>query len=177
MNYTKFRRRCLHISLVCFLTAALVMACGYLAGCASRVAVTNLPPNVTSAQVNNWIDANNWLTAAVTATDSVQKDMIAANRAGAWPDSPSYAAANTAVARTLYFENQMAVFLKTVPNQWNQGIADKISGYAQQILTQIADAGAVEWPATQAQVKSLLNTASQQVNKITALAKQAASGS
>lgn len=146
-------------------TATLLLAfCLTLAACASHRTVTNLPPGVANAQVNNWISATTDLQNAQAATHTAFVGAVELNRSGVIPDGQAYGETLTALGRATQLEIEFAQFLNTVPNNWSLSTSAKATTYVNQILAQLTAANAggllnVKNPATGTALSDLLGTA------------------
>lgn len=115
------------------------------AGCAAKNTYTNLPPNVTNAQVNAWVSANDDLVALTSVTDGATKAVIAAHNASGpngsiFPDGPAYVATLNALGRVIQLKIQAEEFLQAVPNDFGQPVATQIATFATQIASQLSTA-------------------------------------
>ena len=145
-------------------------------GCAAKNTYTNLPAGVTSAQVNAWVTANNGLTTASSLTDTAVKAVIAANRAGVFPDGTGYANTLRALGQASQIEIQAANFLQTVPNNFGQSIAAQLAAFTTQIGTQLSSASGlaaagIKNATTQQQVVSIIAQITSAIAQIQALVK------
>src|SRR5882724_8622847 len=103
------------------------------------VTVTNLPPGVSQAAVNNWLSASTRLDQAFSITHTALSSCIAARNGGLWTDNESYAAALKAIGKALQLEGAAADALKQQPNAWSASLTTSVSGYVNEALTALRD--------------------------------------
>ncbi len=136
-----------------------------ISGCAARnKTVTNLPTNVTLAQVQNWDTAVADLDRFSTAITTARQTVISLNKQGVFPDGPQYIATLNGLGRADQLEVEAATFLKGVPNDWSQSTQSEFSAYVTQIsaaLSDIVKQGTVgiKNPTSQQQVVALISNA------------------
>jgi hypothetical protein len=130
-------------------TAAVFIVCAFFVSACNRpVTVTGLPPGVSNAEVNNWISAVSDLDKAYAITNAIQKSVIALNKTPlpnggtVFPDGTIYVAFLQGIGHAYVLENQAAVFLKTVPNDFGQPVKTKLGDFTTQILTALQNSAA-----------------------------------
>lgn len=146
-------------------------------GCAAKTTVTNLPANVTNAQVNNWINATADDQQAYTLTSGMLQTVVALNHMTppVIPSTTVYPATLTGIGRAIQAEVALAQFLKTVPNNWSSSTTVKVNAYTQQILAQLAAANStgilnVKNPNTGAAISDTITNIIKLINTIQQLA-------
>lgn len=129
--------------------AVLVLAVMIVASACNRpVTVTGLPTGVSNAEVNNWISAVSDLDKAYALTDAIRKTVISLNQtklpngSAVFPDGTVYVGFLQGIGRAYSLENQAAVFLKTVPNDFGQPVKTKLGDFTTQILTELQNSAA-----------------------------------
>jgi hypothetical protein len=117
----------------------LCMAGAFLAGgCASRVKnVTNLPPGVTQAEVQNWDKEIAALHKMATITSSLRQGVIGLEKANAFPDTVAYVNALRAIAKIDQLELAASDYLKQQPEYFGQPQKDKVKGILGDIAAEI----------------------------------------
>lgn len=151
-------------------------------GCAARQStITNLPPGVTQAQVQEWDSAIAQLHNIAIANSNLRQAVIRlhatanANGNPVLPSGQIYVDLLTAVGKVDQAENAASAFLATVPNNWNQPIKAQVAGYTaaiSQALQTLTSEGtlAVKGTAQQNQVNQFIGNIAAAIQIIAALA-------
>lgn len=109
-----------------------------LSGCAARQKqVTNLPANVTLAEVQSWDAAVANLHKIAEFTSTARQTVIAFNRQGVFPDGPAYAITLQTLGKIDEIQLSASTVLKQSPNNFSGSTRFKLKEYMDQISAQV----------------------------------------
>lgn len=131
----RINRRMLYSGLLSFALAFGVTVGSVVeTGCHRKVVVTNLPAGVTNQQVTNWYTAVGAFKEAAQTTKKLTDAAIALHTD--FPDEATYQKTLQALGEMAQVEAQAALFLDTVPQNWNQSTATQVKNYTDQLSKQ-----------------------------------------
>jgi hypothetical protein len=121
------------IAAVAFVVAVLA-GIMVLSGCAARVKnVTDLPPDVTLVQAQQWDTAVANLHKIAVSTSTLRKIAIDLNKQGVLPDGPAYSSILTAIAKVDRLQLADEGFLRQAPHNFGAPVKAQIAADSQTI--------------------------------------------
>lgn len=154
MGQLRVLRRKIQVALFCTLLLAISGATFITVGC-HKVTVTNAPPGVVPTEVAAWYQATGavktWSDASLALTNA------AIDLHTSFPSEAAYQSTLQGLGKENQIGLQAAMFLQTVPQNFDATASGKLSGFLSQGLSALSDATAVgllqiKNPQTQAAV-------------------------